>query len=170
MKKLSRFIITGAGTGYLPIAPGTWGSAAVALIFIAVGFATTGSIIWTTSVMAAVAVISFILCVALGDFTEQAFGKKDPSQCTIDEWAGQAITYIMLPLSSGALCSGACGFHSALIPAALGFFAFRIFDILKPPPVRQMEKLPKGWGVALDDVLAGVYANIVCQIILRVIL
>ncbi|HHH75939.1 MAG TPA: phosphatidylglycerophosphatase A, partial [Phycisphaerae bacterium] len=149
----------------------TWGSAAVALIFIAVGYASHGSIVWTTSVMAAVAAISFILCVALGNETEKAFGKKDPSQCTIDEWAGQAITYIMIPLSSGALCPGTCGCrYSAIIPAAFGFFAFRIFDILKPPPVRQMEKLPKGWGVALDDVLAGLYANIVCQILLRVVL
>ncbi|MBT3201065.1 MAG: phosphatidylglycerophosphatase A, partial [Phycisphaerales bacterium] len=90
---------------------------------------------------------------------EKAFGKKDPSQCTADEWAGQALTMLALPMIG----------PGAWITCLVGFGMFRLFDITKPPPVRQLEKLPQGWGVLVDDLAAGVYANIASQLILRLL-
>ncbi len=156
---LRKAMVTGLGTGYMPIAPGTWGSAAVTLIFLAVAFGADSRAICVFTTMAIVVVVSSIVCVALGGFAESAYGKKDASQCTIDEWAGQALTYMFLPLSSEPI--------KLLAVAGVGFFAFRLFDIVKPPPARQLEKLPRGWGVLTDDLAAGVYANITAQLILR---
>ena len=155
---MRKLIIAGLGTGYLPIAPGTWGSAAVAVIFVAaawLGGATAANI-----AMAAVLVASSIGCVALGPFAEKTFGRKDPGQVSLDEWAGQALTYVLLPLGPTR--------WDLLIVAAAGFVAFRIFDIIKLPPARQLEKLPSGVGILTDDLAAAVYANVVCQVVFRV--
>jgi phosphatidylglycerophosphatase A len=109
--------------------------------------------------MAGILVLSSVACVALGKFAEKQFGKKDPSQSTLDEWAGQALTYLFLPIGSG--------WWNWLIVAAAGFVVFRILDILKPPPARRLEKLPYGWGVLADDLMVAVYANLILQVILR---
>ncbi len=142
--------------GYAPVAPGTFGSAGAVGVF--------ALAVWTLSapycvfgVMTLVAIFFSAVCVRLGPFTEKAFGKKDPSQCTADEWAGQAVTMLALPVAAGGLW----------ITCLVGFAAFRLFDITKPPPLRQLEKLPQGWGVLVDDLAAGVYANITAQLILR---
>ncbi len=159
-KTINKAIVTGLGTGYLPIAPGTWGSGAISLIFLAVAWGSGGLAVCINGSLAVLCVLSAIGCVALGKFTERTFGKKDPSQCTIDEWAGQSLTYFLLPLGSN-------DWKAWLCVAAVGFFAFRLADIFKPPPARQIEKLPLGWGVLLDDLVAGIYANIACQLLLR---
>ncbi len=159
MTRIKKIIVTGLGTGYLPIAPGTWGSAVISAAFLAVAWFSQSRLICVNGSMAVLAVLSCIGCVALGRFTQEAWGKKDPGACTIDEFAGQSIAYLALPLGSGL--------QELLIVTAAGFFAFRLFDIVKPPPARQLEKLPFGWGVLLDDVAAGIYANIACQLILR---
>lgn len=159
MKSINRLIVTGLGTGRGPIAPGTWGSGAVAVIFCAAAWLSGGSAWVLGATMLAIAVGASAACVALGGQAEREFGCKDPGPCTIDEWAGQAITYLLLP-------SFAQGW-GWLTVAAVGFVAFRVFDIIKPPPARAMEKLPAGWGILLDDVVAGIYANIVCQLLLR---
>jgi len=156
----ARLLITGLGTGYLPVAPGTWASAAACAVFLAVAFATGGKQLCVTGTMAAVAVAATIGCVVLGRSAEAAFGKKDPGQCTLDEWAGQAVALCMMPLSGG--------WESWLLAAGLGFVAFRLFDILKPPPVYQTQKLPAGWGIVADDLAAGACANLAAQLILRV--
>ena len=80
-------------------------------------------------------------------------GKKDPSHVVIDEVAGQLVTLIACPIV----------WHSLLA----GFILFRAFDIVKPPPVRSLERLPKGTGIVVDDLGAGVYALIVLQLLLR---
>ena len=163
---LKKLLVTGLGTGYLPIAPGTWGSAGTVVVFLLAAWACpldccgpTGRLLIVGAVMLVVAILSSIGCVALGEFAETAFGRKDPSQCTIDEWAGQAVTLMLLPL-------GHVPVHVALT-AGVGFLAFRLCDIVKPPPARQMEGLPFGWGVLLDDLMAGVYANLISQLVLR---
>lgn len=161
MKAINKLIITGGGTGYLPIAPGTWGSAAMCVLYLLIGWS-AGERSWVVSAaMGAVAILATIGCVLLGPRTETAFGRKDPSQCTLDEWAGQALALVMLP---------AGGAHGRLIAAGAGFVAFRAFDIVKPPPARQMEKLPYGWGVVADDLIAGLYANIFAQLFLRLVM
>ena len=165
MSKARKMIVTGLGTGYLPVAPGTWASAAVCGLFLITALVSGSRTLCVTGTMLIVAAAASIACVALGSFAESAFGRKDPRPCTIDEWAGQAIALVLLPIRSSLP-----DWQSCLIAAGVAFFAFRIFDIFKPPPVRQIEKLPRGWGVLLDDLVAGIYANVVAQIVLRVIL
>jgi phosphatidylglycerophosphatase A len=134
-------LVSGLGPiGKIRHASGTWGSAAAALaapaLFMPLPF--FGRLL----VLAAV----FSIGGVTAGRTEILLGRKDPSHVVIDELAGQWITY--LPFA-------------ALPPLELaaGFFLFRAFDILKPPPVRASENwLPGGWGIMIDDVLAGVYA------------
>ena len=158
MDRLRALLVTGGGTGYLPVAPGTWGSAAVVGIYVLLASSVTCCWHAAAVAMALVAIVGSIICVALGPFAEKHFGKKDPGQVTIDEWAGQAVALLGLPAATGA---------GLWITVAAAFVAFRVFDIVKPPPARQLEKLPHGWGVLLDDLAAGIYANIVCQVLLR---
>jgi phosphatidylglycerophosphatase A len=80
-------------------------------------------------------------------------GKKDPSHVVIDEVAGQLVTLI------------ACPIHWK--PLLAGFILFRVFDILKPPPIRSLEKLPEGTGIVVDDLGAGIYGLIVLQLLLH---
>jgi phosphatidylglycerophosphatase A len=155
-------LLTGLGTGYLPIAPGTWGSAGACLVFLAVAFAAGGRQVCVTGTMLIMAAAATLICGLLGGKAEADFGKKDPGQVTLDEWAGQAIALCWLPLGTGL--------WGLVIAAGAAFVAFRAFDILKPPPIRRLEKLPGGWGIVADDLLAGVYANIAIQIILLAIL
>jgi phosphatidylglycerophosphatase A len=160
MNKLRAFLTTGLGLGYAPVAPGTFGSAgAIGVYALAVLSLPTPYCVF--GVMTIVAIFFSIACVKLGPFTEKAFGKKDPSECTADEWAGQALTMLALPIMVGPA--------GVWITCSVGFAMFRLFDITKPPPVRQLEKLPQGWGVLVDDLAAGVYANIASQLILRLL-
>ncbi len=147
-----KFLVTGLGTGYLPIAPGTWGSGAVAAIFVAVAYFSSSPCV-LPAVMLGIAIVSSVICVVLGPFTEKAFGKKDPGACTIDEWAGQAVTLLGATYCCTSLVR-------IMIAAGVGFIAFRVFDILKPPPIRSMEAMKHGWGVLCDDLVAGVYGYV----------
>lgn len=156
---LGKLIVTGLGTGYLPIAPGTWGSAAVAGLFVLVAWTSGGSGAAVLVAMGIVLAGSCIGCVALGRFTEAAWSRKDPSQCTVDELAGQALALLLVPVGTMA--------QDWLVAAGVAFVCFRVFDIIKPPPARDLEKLPHGWGILADDLMAGIYANIVTQIVLR---
>ncbi|MFP4104745.1 MAG: phosphatidylglycerophosphatase A [Phycisphaerae bacterium] len=162
MRKLGIFILSGFGSGYLPIAHGTWGSAVIAAAFLAIIFGVNGDPVWIASAMGGIVVLSSVACIALGPLGEVEFGGKDPGQCVIDEWAGQALTFMLLPFGSGA--------GQWLIIGIAGFLGFRFFDILKPPPVRNVEALPRGWGVLADDLIAALYGNLTLQIIFRLIL
>jgi len=174
MNVLRKLIVTGFGTGYMP-ASGTWGSLVTVAIFLAVVWVglcvdTHGHMpcslgtVWPMLqwAMLVTAVLASVACVWLGDFTERTWKKKDPKQCTVDEVAGQAVALIGMPILHGHSY-----WQGLLITAAVCFVLFRVMDILKPFPARRFEKLPKGWGVLLDDLMAGVYANIVAQIVLR---
>jgi len=178
MNFLRKLIVTGLGTGYLP-AGGTWGSLVTVGIYLGVAFGLAGmcidrsmtptepEFVWPILqlTMIATAVLASVACVKLGDFTERTWKKKDPGQCTIDEVAGQAVALLAVPMAAEYPYG-----YGWLITAGVCFALFRVFDILKPPPVRQFEKLPKGWGVLADDLMAGVYANLAAQIVLRVVL
>lgn len=102
--------------------------------------------------MAAFFTIALILgSVWVAHRAEQQLNAKDPGCIVIDEIAGMCVTMLFVPLT--------------LTTGAAGFFLFRLFDIIKPPPARQMETILKGgWGVVMDDVVAGVMANIVLRI------
>lgn len=80
-------------------------------------------------------------------------GKVDPREVVIDEVMGMVVTLAFLPLNPKTI--------------GIGFLLFRIFDIIKPFPVRRSEKLPGGWGIVMDDVIAGIYANVGLRLILR---
>ena len=79
----------------------------------------------------------------------RVLGLKDPGDVVIDETAGLFVTFLGIPVGWTA--------------AVLGFVCFRAMDILKPPPARQAERLPSGWGIMLDDLMAGVYANLLVR-------
>ncbi len=157
-----KLILSGLGTGYLPVAPGTWGSAVIALLYLLIGWRCPGRWEYLSAAMLLIALAASVGCVALGPYAERTFGRKDPRYCTLDEWAGQAVSYLLLPPFLMAVPVG-----KMWVPAVAGFVAFRIFDVIKLSPARRLEKLPHGWGVLLDDIAAGVYANVLCQVVLR---
>ena len=159
MSSLRKILISGLGTGYLPLAPGSWGAAAVCGIFLAASWGSGGCVLCTDALMVALAAAAGAICVCLGPFAEQAFGRKDPRRCTADEWVGQALTLVHLP--------GAAGWGQRLSIVGVAFFLFRLFDTIKPAPGRRLERLPHGWGALLDDVVAGIYANLAAQLLLR---
>jgi phosphatidylglycerophosphatase A len=113
--------------------------------------------------MAVLAIAGSVICVKFAPAAIAATGKSDPGEVVADELAGQAVTFLAVPLLSPEIFSS----RQIWVITAGGFLLFRLFDIAKPPPIRRLEKLPEGWGVLADDLLAGVYAAIVLQIIIR---
>ena len=142
------FLATGFFTGFLPTMPGTWGTfAGIPLVIISHRL---------TSIMQAVATIVFVTFAAyIAGRAEILFEDRDARPIVIDEMVGFLITLLWLPLNFLTLC--------------LGFVLFRLFDIVKPPPIGIVEKrLHGGWGIVLDDVLAGVFANVTLRLLLIV--
>ena len=146
--RLSRIIASLFYVGFLPGMPGTYGSVITALVFWAVNFG-TGPIPLSIH-LAAVGIITLIGIAASAEISRVS-GVEDPSYIIIDEVAGQLITFLFLP--------------AAWFNIIIGIAAFRIFDIWKPFPIRKLEDLGKGVGVMADDLLAGIYANILLQIV-----
>ena len=155
---MKRLLTSCFGLGYLPIAPGTWGSMPVAAVFGLMCCYQDVSVITVSVMMGVIVLAGSIICVLFGPEVIEATAKKDPSEVVSDEAAGQAVTFI------GACAAGA---GSAVIITIAGFLLFRLFDILKPFPCRRLEKLPKGFGILADDLMAGVYAAIVLQVGIR---
>ena len=139
------------GVGRLRPGPGSWGSAATVLLWwlLARSISPTWQP-WTAILLAAIAVLAGIPAATR---VARASGLKDPQFVVIDEVAGQLITLIAVPLAWKSLL--------------LGFILFRGFDIVKPPPVRLLERLPEGVGIVIDDVGAGVYGLAVMQVVLH---
>lgn len=165
---LSRFIATGFYSGHLPWASGTWGSLVGLLIAAIPGAEQTGILLAlilvgiVVGVPAAGAVaraeghkLSKVAAATKATFQPGAHTSPDPSIVVIDEIVGMWVTLVALPKS--------------LIAYLLAFFAFRIMDIMKPDPARQLERIPNGWGIMLDDVVAGIYANLAAHAILFVV-
>jgi len=107
-----------------------------------------------------------LVCVQFAPAAIAATGKNDPGEVVADEFAGQAVTFLFSPF----LGMGAATGRQILITAFMGFVLFRLFDIFKPWPIRKLEKYPAGWGILADDLLAGVFAWIVLQICIRVLI
>jgi phosphatidylglycerophosphatase A len=164
-----RFIATGAFTGLSPWASGTVGTLTGLLIVLIPGatdpiplaiLIAAGFLVGARTAGAVASYVGHRLT-ATAARTKKLFqpgghGSPDPSMVVIDEIVGVWIAIFLLPPT---------------LPAyACAFVAFRGFDILKPPPAQQLERVPGGWGIMLDDVVAGIYANIVSQVIIRFIL
>jgi phosphatidylglycerophosphatase A len=151
------------GVGYLPLAPGTWGSAvgvALYLIFqlgtlrvytLMQGGGWDATTLYLLRTNLLLVIISIITLAGIWAATraETLMARKDPCAVVIDEVAGQMIAYIFVPAAT-----------SPWIIIA-GFILFRLFDIWKPYPIRRLEALESGLGIMGDDVLAGIYASLV---------
>ena len=135
---LALAIATVFGVGYVPVAPGTFGSAAGLLLWMAL----PGS----TIVQAVAIVALFVLGSIAGNAAERHFGRTDPRQVVIDEVMGMLITLFLNPV----------GLKGALV----GFLFFRATDVIKPYPANRLERLPGGVGVMADDAMAALYANL----------
>ena len=153
---MRRLLASCFGLGRLPLAPGTWGSLPTAIIFgLMWHFHASGILI--SIAMAALALAGSIVCVRFAPVAIRATGKDDPGEVVADELAGQAVTFLFIPfLTLETFSTG-----QIWVTTVAGFLLFRLFDIAKPWPIRRLEKLPEGWGVLADDLLAGVYAGIV---------
>jgi len=162
---MKRMLTSCFGLGRLPVAPGTWGSLPPVIIFGLMGlFGTPPAII--SNVMAALILAGGVVCVQFAPSAIAATGKSDPGEIVADEFAGQAVVFLFNPfLTAGTVSAG----HIWMIALA-GFVLFRIFDIAKPWPIRRLEKFPAGWGILADDLLAGVFAWIVLQICIRLLI
>jgi phosphatidylglycerophosphatase A len=146
----ARAIATFFGVGRLRPGPGSWGSAAAVLIWFALSYRLRPTAqIW---VLGALATLTIFLGIPAATRVAKSSGIDDPQFVVIDELAGQWITLLFAPVSWKTLLTG--------------FILFRGFDIVKPPPVRQLENLPAGTGIVMDDVAAGIYALIVMQLLL----
>ncbi|MFK7958993.1 MAG: phosphatidylglycerophosphatase A [Phycisphaerales bacterium] len=166
----AEFMLTAGGLGHAPVASGTFGSlpgpAAAMLLFgltLLVGRPDLAPIVINGGLV--LLGLAFArACVVHGPWAESRWGRKDPGQVVADEVAGQALTLLGLPWIAAATLDAL--WHNAVI-AGTGFFFFRLFDVIKPPPARGLERHPGGWGVLLDDLAAGVYALIATQVCVR---
>lgn len=141
LQTLFKYIATLGFTGFVPYAPGTAGTAAGFLFML---------LLKPDDVeLSIIALVVFILGLLTSHHAEKQLG-KDNSHIVIDELCGYLISVMLIPKTIGYLIAA--------------FVLFRIFDILKPPPIRNMERvIPGGAGIMLDDVLAGGYANVCLQ-------
>jgi len=146
--RLGVAVATCGGVGYAPVAPGTFGSAAGLLVFWALRAAGSAPL------EAAVIVALFLAGVWGGSVAERHFGRTDPGHVVIDEVVGMLVTLAFVPVGPGGILAG--------------FFIFRALDIVKPWPARRFERLHGGLGIMADDVMAGVYGNLVLRGLLLV--
>ncbi len=134
----------------MPIAPGTWGSLAAII----------GWWLWLQYLDPLVFIVLIIVIFTIGVFATNTIidhtGEKDPSRVIIDEVAGQWLGLLILP--------------DGMLYIAGAFVLFRFLDIFKPWPIRQMEQFPKGWGVMLDDTLAGLLTLGLIQVVNRLLI
>lgn len=139
---IAKLVATGLYSGYMRPFSGTWGTIpAWALAF----FLLKGNL----PAIIIVTLVVFVLSVWSATEAEKMFG-HDSKNIVIDEWAGMLVTLIAVPY----------GLNNYIV----AFIMFRVFDVIKIPPAAQFEKLPGGWGVTMDDIAAGVYANIFTQL------
>jgi phosphatidylglycerophosphatase A len=131
--------------------PGTWASAATVLLWAGLAHNLVPS--RQTPVVTALVLLVTVIGIPAATQVARGSGVKDPQFVVIDEVAGQLVALIAVPL--------------AWKPFLAAFILFRVFDIVKPPPVRQLEALPEGTGIVVDDVAAGLYALAVMHLFLH---
>jgi phosphatidylglycerophosphatase A len=144
MKSLAVFLATFGYVGFFPIAPGTAGSAAALVLYaILRWFGSPALEVMTIVVVGAAGVWAASL-------TEVALARKDPGPVVIDEVLGMLMTLAFIPLSvTGVL---------------VGFFVFRVLDVIKPFPAGRLEHLPRGFGIMADDAMAGLYGQLLMRL------
>lgn len=153
-------LITTFGLGFMRPASGTWGSLPPPIVDVALYFGGygPGQHPWVfNGVMLAIMLLFAFACVKDGDDAERRWG-HDPKEVVADETAGQCLPLLLLPASSMA------DVPTALFTIQLAFLAFRAMDIAKPWPCMRLQRIPGGWGILLDDLVAGLYAAAIVQI------
>ena len=159
--KAKRLAVTALGLGTLPVAPGTWASAGAMVLYVLVQCVVPWP--WAVVVLAAGIATCLWAGAMLCPWAQQYYGLEDPRPFVLDEVAGQLLTCLLLTLAWPDSLRERGVF--ALVALAAAFFSFRIMDVLKPFPIRRVEKLPGWWGVMLDDLLAAVYAAVVSWVV-----
>ncbi len=139
-----KLIGSGFYTGYIPLASGTFGSIAALLIYWIPGFE-------NPIIMYSALILFGSYGIYVGNKFDKLYG-KDPAECTVDEIIGQWIALLFLP--------------KTLLISVIAFLTWRLFDIIKPYPARRLEDLPGGFGIIMDDVVAGFYSLIFVHFIL----
>ena len=145
MDKFKKVLGTSFYLGFLPGAPGTWASlgALIPIFLLQYYFGILSLFLFL--------IISSILTLWTSDACTKAWG-DDPGQMVMDEWAGQSVAFLFINFNSNM-------YHNTVV-LLLGFGFFRLFDILKPFGVNKLQDLRGGWGILMDDLLAGFYANL----------
>lgn len=146
MTRFAVFLATVAYCGYVPVAPGTVGTAAGLAIYLLVW--------WTRSPVVEISLL-VVTCVAgtwAATHAERYFGGIDPGPVVIDEVLGMLVTLAFIPAGWSAMIAG--------------FLLFRVFDIVKPYPANRLEKFHGGFGIMADDAMAGVYANLALRLLM----
>jgi len=138
-----KFIGSGFYTGYSPYISGTVGSLAALIIYLIPGFE-------NLFIIVPAIIIFMVYGIYVGNKFESEYG-KDPSQCTFDELVGNWISLIDIPKTIGIIITA--------------FFLWRILDIIKPPPARNLERLKGGLGIMIDDVITGIYTLIIMHLV-----
>jgi phosphatidylglycerophosphatase A len=147
MKRLAVLLATSGGAGYAPIAPGTAGSAVGVVIYL---------LTYKLSAVAQIALVAVVSIVGVWAADEGArhFQRDDPGQVVIDEVAGQLLTLLLTGVG--------------WIGAIVGFFIFRVLDVIKPFPARRLEHLHGGLGIMADDLMVALYGNILVRVLIIV--
>ena len=143
--RLAMALATGLGIGFMPIAPGTWGSLpGLLLAFLLDRWAGGWAVLGGAAAVAAVGTWA-------ADRAARRLGDSDPGPVVVDEIAGQMLTLAFVPHAATALIAG--------------FFLFRALDIWKPWPANRLEALPGGSGIMADDLMAGLYGNVLLRLL-----
>lgn len=164
---ISAIAVSTFGVGYLPIAPGTWGSIVGVAIYLGVyllefnlgiyllhhGWKGPQILAWLYSANLVLFTIFCLAGIRAAGRAAKAFDQKDPSRVVVDEVMGQLIVFLFIPFTTTWWIIGA------------GFLLFRLFDIWKPYPIDYLQSLPGGIGICADDILAGIYAGVILSII-----
>lgn len=146
MRKTIKIVTSFFYLGHSPFVPGTIGSLGGLVVYYLVK---NNDVLYGFTIL-----FLFVLGVIFASEAEKIYRSKDAKMIVIDEACGMLLSLFFVPIS--------------MFSAILGFFLFRIFDILKPPPAKRMEKLTGSMGVMFDDIVAAIYTNFILQIIFRI--
>jgi len=155
-------IATGFGAGLIPLGPGTWGSAVGLLVAYGIIETLKHDVIGLQNALIVAAFVSAGAGIWSASRAERMFNRKDSGQIVIDEVCGQIISFIFI---APYLADLGGNWRWWMIT---GFLLFRIFDIFKPYPINQLQNLQGGFGVMMDDVVAGIYAAVILSLLLLI--
>lgn len=145
--KIAHFIATGFYSGLSPVAPGTVGSFVFLILLMIISLISGDKSQMILGLLTSVVIaVGWWSSSITEKYYYEKYKRKDPPAIVIDEWAGMGISVMLFPFDGG--------FESCLL-YGLGFALFRLLDILKPFPINHLEKLKGGWGIMMDDILAG---------------